>query len=107
MRQAGRHVLEYTEADGVLTFMVRVAARASKSMIAGEHAGALRVRVSAPPVEGAANAEVMRLLARELKVPVRAVEIASGHASKTKRVRVYGADVALLLNLAAEKLKSE
>lgn len=82
--------------------MVRVVPRASSSAVAGEHNGALRVRVAAPPVEGAANEELARLLARSLGVPLRAVEVISGHASKTKRVRVYGARVARLLSLAKE-----
>ena len=94
-------MFEYRETDGAITFRVRVVARASRSAIAGEHDGALRVRVAAPPVEGAANEELARLLARELKVPSRAVEITGGHASKNKTVRVRGADAARLLSLAA------
>ena len=69
-------------------FTVRVVPRASASRIAGEHDGALRVRVAAPPVDGAANEELMRTLARALDVPVRDVEITGGHASKLKQVRV-------------------
>lgn len=89
------------ETDGALAFAVRVVPRASRSEIVGEHDGALRVRVAAPPVEGAANEELVRLLARALGVPVRAVEITSGHASKTKVVRVAGADRERLLSLAS------
>jgi uncharacterized protein (TIGR00251 family) len=94
-------VIEYTEADGAVTFRVRVAARASRSAIAGEHDGALKVRVAAPPVEGAANEELTRLLAREFGVPTRDVEIVSGHTSKTKLVRARGTSVARLLRLAS------
>jgi hypothetical protein len=92
-------MLRCTETDGALTFAVRVVARASRSEVAGEHDGALRVRVAAPPVEGAANAELARTLARALGVPARAVEITSGHASKTKLVRVAGTTRAWLLSL--------
>jgi hypothetical protein len=92
-------MLRCTETEGALTFAVRVVARASRSEVAGEHDGALRVRVAAPPVEGAANAELERTLARALGVPTRAVEITSGHASKTKLVRVAGATRARLLSL--------
>jgi hypothetical protein len=92
-------MLRYTETDGALTFAVRVVPRASRSEIVGEHDGALRVRVAAPPVEGAANVELARLLARALGVPARAVEITSGHASKTKLVRVAGANRERLLSL--------
>jgi uncharacterized protein (TIGR00251 family) len=84
-------LLRYSEKDGVITFPVRVVPRASRSEIAGEHDGALRIRVTAPPVDGAANEEVIRLLARALGVTRSAVEIVSGQTSKTKRVKVRGA----------------
>jgi uncharacterized protein len=96
-------MLRCTETDGAITFAVRVVARASRSEIAGVHDGALRVRVAAPPVEGAANEELARMLARALGVPTRAVEIRSGHASKTKLVRVAGATGERLLSLVSEK----
>ncbi|PYS78620.1 MAG: hypothetical protein DMF67_20405 [Acidobacteria bacterium] len=92
-------MIRYTDSDGALTFPVRVVPRASKSAVAGEHDGALRVRVAAPPVEGAANEELSRLLAKEFGVPARDVEITSGHASKTKVVRVRGATAERLLRL--------
>lgn len=96
-------MLECTERDGAITFMVRVVPRASRSGIAGEHAGALRVRVQAPPIEGAANEELKRALARAFNLPPRAVEILSGQTAKLKRVRVYGARRAQLERLAAEE----
>ena len=92
-------MVEYTEADGAITFAVRVVPRASKTAVAGEHDGALRVRVAAPPVEGAANEELIRFLAKEFGVPARDVEIRSGHASKTKVVRVVGASAERLMSL--------
>lgn len=92
-------MLDYTEADGAITFGMRVVARAARSEVVGEHDGALRVRVAAPAVEGAANDELVRTLARALGVPARAVEIVVGRHSKTKRVRVAGADRARLESL--------
>jgi uncharacterized protein (TIGR00251 family) len=71
--------------------MVRVQARSARSGIAGEHDGALRVRVNAAPVEGAANEELTRTLARAFQVSSGAVEILSGQTAKLKRVRVSGA----------------
>jgi uncharacterized protein (TIGR00251 family) len=59
--------------------------------VAGEHDGALRVRVAAPPVDGAANEELARTLARALGVAARDVSITSGHSSKLKQVRVLNA----------------
>jgi uncharacterized protein len=84
-------LIQCTERDGALVFAVRVVPRASRSGVAGEHDGALRVRVAAPPVDGAANEELVRTLARALNVPARDVEITGGHSSKLKRVRVVNA----------------
>lgn len=84
-------MLRYSEENGVVTFQVRVVPRASRSEIAGEHDGALRVRVTAPPVDGAANDELIRVLSRALRLPRNAVEIVAGQTSKLKRVRVRGA----------------
>lgn len=96
-------MVECTEAGGCVTFRVRVAPRASQSAAAGEHDGALKVRVAAPPAEGAANAELTRFLARALGVPAGAVEIAGGHASKNKLVRVRGATAGQVRRLAEGK----
>jgi uncharacterized protein (TIGR00251 family) len=93
-------LIKFSEEPGALVFSVRVVPRASKSAFAGEHDGALKVRVAAPPVDGAANEELIRFLARELGVPARDVEIKSGHASKSKVVRVRGATAQQLLRLA-------
>ena len=96
-------MIEYQETDGAISFSVRVVARASRSGVVGEHDGALRVRISAPPVEGAANEELVRTLARALRVPSRAVEIVRGHSSKLKQVRVRGVDRRALESLADSK----
>jgi len=96
-------LIDYAESEGALSFGVRVVARASRSEVAGEHGGALRVRVAAPPVEGAANEELLRFLARELGVPARSIEIVAGRASKSKRVRVTGASVERIVDLARER----
>ena len=83
-------MISYTEKDGILTFRVQVVPRASRSEIMGEHDGALRVRIAAPPVDGAANQELVRLVARALGVPRSAIEITAGHAGKLKTLRVAG-----------------
>lgn len=80
--------------------MVRVVPRSARSGIVGTHDGALKVRVNAPPVEGAANEELARTLARALGVATRAVEIVSGQTGRLKRVRVAGARCAQLKALA-------
>ena len=64
--------------------------RASKTEIVGELGGAVKVRVSSPPVDGAANAELVKLFAKTLGVGKNAVEIVSGETSKTKQIRITG-----------------
>jgi uncharacterized protein (TIGR00251 family) len=81
-------MITYSEKDGNVSFHVYVVPRASRSEIAGEHNGALRVRIAAPPVDGAANRELIAVLAKELHVPRSAVAIDAGHNSRTKRVTV-------------------
>ena len=94
-------MINYREEGGSLVFAVRAVPRASKTAAAGEHDGALKVRVAAPPVDGAANAELTRFLAKRLGVSPGSVEVVGGHASKTKVVRAAGAKAADLLRLAA------
>jgi uncharacterized protein (TIGR00251 family) len=83
-------VIAIRESDGVLSFMVRVQPRASRNEIDGEWQGALRVRLSVPPVEGRANEALRRFLATHLNVPMGAVRIASGERSRLKRIEVQG-----------------
>ena len=83
-------MIDYTEKAGSVTFKVQVVPRASRSEIVGEHAGALRVRIAAPPVDGAANEELVRLLARTLGVSTRALTITRGNTSKLKVIRGKG-----------------
>jgi uncharacterized protein len=83
-------LIELTEKDEALIFNVRVVPRASRSEIVGAHDGALKVRISAPPVDGAANAELVRLLAKTFGIAKSEVEITGGHASKNKQVKLNG-----------------
>ena len=78
---------------------VRVVPRASKSEIVGEHDGALKIRIAAPPVEGAANAELIKLLSKRFDVPKSAIEILKGETSKTKQIKICGSKSANLLNI--------
>src|SRR2546428_4401519 len=71
---------------------VRVIPRAARAAIAGVRGGALSVRLTAPPVEGAANRELLTLLARALAVRPAAITIAAGARSRDKRVCVEGLD---------------
>ena len=71
---------------------VRVIPRASKPGIAVEADGSLKVRLQSPPVEGAANAELVELLAKALGVSRRAVTITAGAHARIKRVQIDGVD---------------
>ena len=73
---------------------IRVIPRAGRAGLAGTRDNALLVRLNAPPVEGAANAELLDLLSDILDVPKRALTIVSGERSRSKRVLIAGLDVA-------------
>jgi uncharacterized protein (TIGR00251 family) len=96
-------VIRYSQHDRCLTFAVRVVPRASHSEVGGEYDGALRVRIAAPPVKGAANRELTRLLAKVFKLPQNAIEIIAGANSKNKTVRIHGGDATRLERLIFSK----
>jgi uncharacterized protein (TIGR00251 family) len=74
------------EATGA-TLSVRVKTRARTSRVLETKDGRLEVALAAPPVDGAANEELVRVLAAHFGVPKRSVSIVSGHASRSKVVR--------------------
>jgi uncharacterized protein (TIGR00251 family) len=82
--------IEITQRDGAVVFAVRVQPRASRDAVGGEWQGALKVRLTAPPVDDKANEALRRLLAARLNVPLSAVTILSGARGRTKRVSVSG-----------------
>ena len=83
-------MLDVRDAEGGATLPVRVLPRASREGLGGEREGALVVRVSAPPVEGAANQAVTRLVARALGVAAGAVEVRRGTSGRDKLLHVRG-----------------
>ena len=85
-------MIESTRGGVVLT--VRVIPRAGRSGVAGVRHDALLVRLQAPPVDGAANAELIEVIADVLGVSRRAVTIASGERSRTKRLTIDGISAA-------------
>ena len=95
-------MIQLAERDGAVTFSVRVQPRSSRDAIEGEWQGALKVRLTAPPVDDRANEALRRLLAERLKLPLAAVRIVSGERSRTKRVEVRGASVQQIRALAAD-----
>ena len=85
--------------SGAVRFSVRLQPRSSRNEIAGVQNGALRVKVTAPPVDGSANDALVELLAENLGVPRRDVTIVSGAASRNKTVEVSGVGAERVLNL--------
>ena len=85
-------MLEITEnlTAGIVIFAVRVQPRASKDEIVGEMAGAIKIRLQAPAVEGRANEALIEFLAQLLKTPKGAVRILSGERSRIKRLEIRG-----------------
>jgi uncharacterized protein (TIGR00251 family) len=89
------------EHGDAVRFTVRVQPRAVRAGVAGVHAGALKVRLTEPPVDGAANAALVVLLAELLHIPRRAVEIRGGASSRTKMIEVHGVEAARVHALAS------
>lgn len=83
-------MISYSVAGDTITFKVRAQPRASKSVLAGELDGALKVRLAAPPVDGAANDELIALFSAKFGVGKREVEILSGSTGRMKLVRLHG-----------------
>ncbi len=80
-------------------FAVRVQPRASKNEVAGIHGRALKIRLQAPPVDGAANDALVSFLADLLGVSRRSVRIISGDSSRNKTVEVDGVTAQLIQQL--------
>ena len=71
---------------------IRVIPRAGRSGFGGLRDGALLVRLAAAPVDGAANDELVALIAKALRVPKRDITIVAGERSRSKRIRIAGID---------------
>jgi uncharacterized protein (TIGR00251 family) len=90
--------MQIIEKDGAVSFAVRVQPRAGRDEIAGAYQYALKIRLTAPPVDDRANDALRKFLAARLKVPLAAVRIASGEHSRNKRVEIRG--------VTAEKIRA-
>jgi hypothetical protein len=72
-----------------VSFKIRVQPRSSRNQILGMQGGALKLKVTAPPVEGAANQACIELLAKEVGVPKSCLEITFGQAGRSKTVLIH------------------
>jgi uncharacterized protein (TIGR00251 family) len=71
--------------------------------VAGRHGDAIRIRIAAPPVDGAANDELIRFLALRLDVPRSAISITAGESGRRKTVSISGIDTAAAIRLLEGK----
>jgi uncharacterized protein len=78
------------ESAGAVSFAVRVHPRAKQDALTGFHGDALKLALTAPPVDGRANDAVIAFFAEVLRLPRSSITIAAGHASRNKVVRVTG-----------------
>jgi uncharacterized protein len=89
-------VIGINETAAGVTFAIKVQPRAKRNAIVGELGDALKVALTAPPVDGKANEACVEFFAEVLRVPRSAVMIASGQTSRNKVIRVVGISVALV-----------
>ena len=76
-----------------VTFAVKVRPRAQRNAVVGELGGAVKIALTAPPIDGRANQACIEFLAELLSLPRSAIEIVSGQSSRSKLIRVAGISV--------------
>lgn len=91
-------MIRFTAQNDAITFTVRAQPRAPKSAVVGEVEGSLKIKLAAPPIDGAANEELIRFLANFFDVPRRDIRLLSGATAKTKILQISG--------LASEQFES-
>jgi len=87
-------LIPITESAAGVSFAVKVHPRAKKDAITGEVGDALKLSLTAPPVEGRANEACIEFLAKFLKVPRSSITIAAGESGRRKVIRVSGISAA-------------
>ncbi len=98
--------IKISQTGDALSFHVRVQPRASRDEIGGEWLGALKVRLTAPPIDDRANEALCRLFSQRLNVPLAAVTIAAGARGRSKRIEIRGVIPEQINKLAAASRKS-
>ena len=83
----------YKKSKNGITLKIKVETRSSQRGIAGLLGDAIKVRLHAPPVDGAANKELLEILSEEFKIKKSSIKILTGHSSKEKIVEISGADM--------------
>lgn len=80
--------MDVRESSNGLVFSVYVQPRSSKTAIIGDHQNALKIKLTAPPVGGAANKQCIQILAKALDLPKSAIKITTGQAGRRKQIRI-------------------
>ncbi|OGQ88664.1 MAG: YggU family protein [Deltaproteobacteria bacterium RIFOXYD12_FULL_56_24] len=80
--------------DASISLLIHVQPKASRTRLAGLHGEALKLCITSPPVDGKANAAVIKFFAKLFKIPKAAVAIAGGEASRDKRLILAGISAA-------------
>ena len=88
-------------ADRTITLTLHIQPGAKKTEFAGRHGDALKIRLAAPPVDGKANAALLKFVAETLRLPKSAVTLKSGQTSRRKVLEVIGAEAEQVAALAA------
>ncbi len=91
-------MLQLRQTSGGLVFKVQLQPRASRNQIVGLQGDALKVKLTAPPVDGKANKALLKFLAKKLGVSKSRLQIIAGHTSREKQIEVQGIKEAGLLN---------
>ena len=102
---AESHGIDVQTSADTVTLSVYVQPRASAAAFAGIHDRSLKIKLTAPPADGAANKQCCQLLAKTLSVPKTSVEITSGHTNRHKRIRIHlgpGYEKTAIKNLVAQ-----
>ena len=105
MKTPKKNQARHNEPEAQATLSIRIQPRASKNGIVMMENGKLKIRLTAPPVDGAANEALVKFLADTLTVPKSQVEILFGHTSREKIIRINGkndAEVRRVLNTGGE-----
>ena len=89
-------MVQDTKDGAILT--VHIQPKASTTECVGIHGDAIKIRIAAPPVNGAANDALIRFLARRLSIPLISVQVQSGASGRHKRVLVKGVTAQLVLD---------
>jgi hypothetical protein len=83
-------MINITEIPGGVRFEVKVQPRSSKNQVAGEQEGALKIKLTAPPVDGEANQALIAYLSDCFKVPKKNISLLKGDSSRHKLLEIIG-----------------